>query len=63
MGLCFCSKYEDSLKYHRQALVLCPQTASTLSAMGYTYALTGRYSNAVECFHKVLVLPNTVHCY
>jgi len=48
-----CSKYDESLKYHRQALVLCPQTASTLSAMGYTYALIGSYSAAVDCFHKV----------
>ena len=45
------------MKYHRQALVLCPQTASTLSAMGYTYALTGCYSNAVDCFHKVSQRP------
>ena len=48
-----CSKYEESLKYHRQALVLAPQAASTLSAMGYTYALIGSYSTAVDCFHKV----------
>ena len=52
-----CRSYEESLKYHRQALVLCPQTASTLSAMGYTYALTGCYSNAVDCFHKVPLRP------
>ena len=48
--------------------MLCPQTASTLSAMGYTCALTGSYSKAVDCFHKVgLVvssseyIPFTVH--
>jgi len=66
IGCCkCCRKYEESLKYHRQALVLCPHTASILSAMGYTYALTGRYSNAVDCFHKVSqhsLMNNSIHC-
>jgi len=39
---------------------MCPQSASTLSAMGYNYALTGCYSNAVDCFHKVWCTKNTV---
>ena len=40
--------------FHRQALILCPQNASTYSALGYVYALTGRCMEAVDHFHKAL---------
>lgn len=49
-------KYKEALNYHRQSLVLCPQNPSTLSAMGYAYALNGDYAEAVDCFHKALGL-------
>ena len=52
----FYRKYEASLDYHRQALTLSPHNASTYSAMGYVYMLSGRYMAAVEYYHKALGL-------
>ncbi len=49
----FNRKFEDSLEYHRQALMLCPQNASTLSAIGYVHTLMGNSAPAVDYFHKV----------
>ena len=46
-------RYEESLEYHRQALILSPQSSSTLSSIGYVHALIGNYSDAVDYFHKV----------
>lgn len=47
-------KYEESLEYHRQALILSPQNPSTFSAIGYVYALMGQFSKAIDYFHKAL---------
>ncbi|XP_059163066.1 cell division cycle protein 16 homolog isoform X2 [Physella acuta] len=49
-------KYEEALEYHKQAEILCPQTASTYSAIGYVHALMGNHSEAVNYFHKALGL-------
>ena len=49
-------KYSDALTYHRQALTLSPQNASTYVALAYVYQLTGRYMQAVEHYHKALGL-------
>ena len=49
-------KYNDSLDFHQQALVLVPLSYSTYSAIGYVYALQGEYVFAVEAFHKALSL-------
>ncbi|GJQ84451.1 hypothetical protein Trydic_g15664 [Trypoxylus dichotomus] len=49
-------KYEEALEYHEEALVLCPQTASTYSAIAYIHSLTGNLSEAVTWFHKALGL-------
>ena len=49
-------KLEDALEYHKQAEILCPQTASTYSAIGYVHALMGNNSDAVHYFHKALGL-------
>ena len=46
-------KYDEALEYHRQSLVLLPHSASSLSAMGYVYALKGLFHESVTCFHKV----------
>ena len=49
-------KYNDSLFYHQQALVLIPMSASTYSAIGYVQSLQGDLVEAVEAFHKALSL-------
>jgi len=47
-------KYEESIGYHRQALVLRPLSASTYSSIGYVHALRGDLLEAIESFHKAL---------
>uniref|UniRef100_A0A2I2Z103 Cell division cycle 16 n=1 Tax=Gorilla gorilla gorilla TaxID=9595 RepID=A0A2I2Z103_GORGO len=49
-------KYAEALDYHRQALVLIPQNASTYSAIGYIHSLMGNFENAVDYFHTALGL-------
>ncbi|KAK3783246.1 hypothetical protein RRG08_022006 [Elysia crispata] len=49
-------RYQDALDYHKQALVLVPQQASTYSAIGFVYALMGNHAEAVNYFHKALGL-------
>lgn len=49
-------KYAEALDYHRQALVLIPQNASTYSAIGYIHSLMGNFENAVDYFHTVCPL-------
>lgn len=44
----FCRKYDESLDYHRQALILCPENPSTFSSMGYVYALTGNQWHIID---------------
>lgn len=55
-------KYAEALDYHRQALVLIPQNASTYSAIGYIHSLMGNFENAVDYFHTVrlLFVPRTL---
>lgn len=47
-------KYDEAIAYHQHALMLVPQNPSTYSAIGFVHSLTGRWSEAVECFHKAL---------
>lgn len=49
-------KYEESLDFHNQALLLHPQSASTYSAIAYVNVLMENYEEAVEWFHKALGL-------
>uniref|UniRef100_A0A668ACF6 Cell division cycle 16 homolog (S. cerevisiae) n=1 Tax=Myripristis murdjan TaxID=586833 RepID=A0A668ACF6_9TELE len=49
-------KYEQALEYHRQALVLIPQHASTYSAIGYVHSLMGDFESAIDYFHTALGL-------
>uniref|UniRef100_A0A1A8RYP5 Cell division cycle 16 homolog n=1 Tax=Nothobranchius rachovii TaxID=451742 RepID=A0A1A8RYP5_9TELE len=49
-------KYEQALEYHRQALVLIPQHASTYSAIGYVHSLMGDIESAIDYFHTALGL-------
>ncbi|XP_058885978.1 cell division cycle protein 16 homolog isoform X2 [Acipenser ruthenus] len=49
-------KYDQALEYHRQALVLIPQHASTYSAIGYVYSLMGDFESAIDYFHTALGL-------
>ena len=46
-------QYEAALEYHGEALLLCPYSPTTLTAIGYVYTLTEHYTKAVEYFHKV----------
>lgn len=46
-------KYEQALEYHRQALVLIPQHASTYAAIGYVHSLMGDFESAIDYFHTV----------
>lgn len=49
-------KYEQSLDYHRQAMVLSPQNSTTYVAIGFVYSLMFKWHEAVENFHKALGL-------
>uniref|UniRef100_A0A670J4M0 Cell division cycle 16 n=1 Tax=Podarcis muralis TaxID=64176 RepID=A0A670J4M0_PODMU len=49
-------KYEEALEYHRQALVLIPQNASTYSSIGYIHSLMGNFESAIDYFHTALGL-------
>ncbi|KAJ8256042.1 hypothetical protein COCON_G00199060 [Conger conger] len=49
-------KYARALEYHRQALVLIPQHASTYSAIGYVHSLMGDFESAIDYFHTALGL-------
>ena len=49
-------KYHSALDFHHRALILRPQNPSTLSAMGFTYALMGEHENAVDYLHQALGL-------
>ncbi|KAL0185204.1 hypothetical protein M9458_020901, partial [Cirrhinus mrigala] len=51
LSSCLCRKYEQALEYHRQALVLIPQNASTYSAIGYVHSLMGDFESAIDYFH------------
>lgn len=50
---CVCRKYDQALEYHRQALVLIPQHASTYAAIGYVHSLMGDFESAIDYFHTV----------
>ncbi|KAK2165875.1 hypothetical protein NP493_1345g00047 [Ridgeia piscesae] len=47
-------QYDTALEFHGEALLLCPYSPTTLTAIGYVYTLTERYTKAVEYFHKAL---------
>ncbi|XP_057663630.1 cell division cycle protein 16 homolog isoform X2 [Diorhabda carinulata] len=49
-------KYEESLDFHNQALLLHPQSAGTFAAIAYVNVLMENYEEAVEWFHKALGL-------
>ncbi|XP_023346984.1 cell division cycle protein 16 homolog isoform X1 [Eurytemora carolleeae] len=49
-------RYEESLSYHQQALVLSPLNPSTYSAIGYVQTLIKDLTSAVESFHRALGL-------
>lgn len=51
--VCFCRKHDQALEYHRQALVLIPQHASTYAAIGYVHSLMGDFESAIDYFHTV----------
>lgn len=49
-------KYDESLKYHKQALGLKPLNSSTFTAIGFVYALKGQLDRAVNYLHRSLAL-------
>lgn len=49
-------KYDEALKYHRQALALRPQNPATYTAIGFVYALKFNLEKAVEYLHRSLSL-------
>lgn len=61
--ICVCRKYDQALEYHRQALVLIPQHASTYSAIGYVHSLMGDFESAIDYFHTVWSLLFGLHGY
>lgn len=58
-GVCFHRKYNQALEYHRQALVLIPQHASTYSSIGYVHSLMGDFESAIDYFHTVKSIHHT----
>lgn len=48
--------YKEALELHHEALLLCPQNASTYSAIGFVLCLQGKWSEAVQYLHKALGL-------
>lgn len=49
-------KHDEALKYHKQALGLRPQNASTYTAIGFVHALKGNLETAVDYLHRSLAL-------
>lgn len=49
-------KYDEALKYHKQALGLKPQNSSTYTAIGFVHALKGNLEQAVDYLHRSLAL-------
>lgn len=49
-------KYDEALKYHRQALTLKPQNPTTYTAIGFVYALKFELERAVGYLHRGLAL-------
>lgn len=47
------NKYEEALEYHKQALLLSPQSSTSYSAIAYVYSLMWKWDDAVNYFHKV----------
>lgn len=49
-------KYDEALKYHKQALSLKPQNSATYTAIGFGYALKYQLENAIDYLHRSLAL-------
>lgn len=49
-------KYDEALKYHKQALSLKPQNSATLTAIGFVHALKFDLEAAVKALHGSLAL-------
>lgn len=49
-------KYDEALKYHKQALALKPQNPATYTAIGFVYALQFDLEKAVDYLHRSLAL-------
>lgn len=47
-------RYQEAIRYHKQALVLVPKKASTFSALGFVNSLLGNHHEAIGYFHKAL---------
>lgn len=49
-------KYKEALDFHRRALILKPQSATTYTAIGFVQTLMGKLEDAVDSLHKSLSL-------
>lgn len=49
-------KYKEAIEFHQIALLLKPQTAETLTAIGFVHALMGNLDDAIQYFHKSLAI-------
>lgn len=49
-------KYKEALDFHRRALILKPQSATTYTAIGFVQTLMGKMEDAVDSLHKSLSL-------
>eukprot|EP00794_Sanderia_malayensis_P008062 gene8062-8925_t len=47
-------EYENSLHYHKTALSICPNNASTYSAIGLVHCYLKNFKEAVDAFHNAL---------
>lgn len=53
-------RYQDSLTYHKKALLLCPKSPTTLAAIGLVQLLLCDPDTAISTFHKSLSLKRDV---
>ena len=48
-------RYQESISFRQQALLLSPLNPRTYSTLGYMQTLTDNLTNAMESYHKALV--------
>lgn len=51
-----CSDYQKAEEYYQQSALLCPDRASTYTALGFVVHMLGETDRAIEYYHKALAL-------
>lgn len=49
-------EYEESIRYYKLAVSVCPKEGSIVSALGFAYHLKGDVDTAIQYYHKALGL-------